>query len=186
MHSLKAWFQAIIKETAPAVLLIFGIGSTGATYIPALTSLMPLRSYTVGCAMVAFAWANFRAFQKLRERLLELELSRGSVLESETGRFVERLVSDLTQDQIGFLKEVVRRGGRASGADLNQANLGLSTNLYAIAVSLEKKDIVSIEKMVGGGLIVGFENRQSYTVKREYREALARILLTEKQKPCVS
>lgn len=71
MHGFGEWLVALKKETAPAILLIFGIGSTGATYIPALTSLMPLRSYTVGFAIAAFAWANFRVFQKLRERLRE-------------------------------------------------------------------------------------------------------------------
>jgi hypothetical protein len=86
MHSLKEWFAALGKETVPAILLIFGIGSTVATYIPALTSLMPLRSYTVACAIVAFAWANFRAFQKLRQRLREGERESEKALSREVYR----------------------------------------------------------------------------------------------------
>jgi len=185
MHGFREWLVALKKETAPAILLIFGIGSSGATYLPLLTSLLPIRSYALICAVFAFAWANFRVFQKLHERVgrlqRDLQLSQASVLQTETAKFLERLVSELEQDEIRFLKEVLTRGGRASGADLNKAALNLSKNLYALAVALEKREVISIEHMDGHGYIVGFENRQWYAVKDEYKEALARILLGKKK-----
>ncbi len=71
--SLRDWFRALFKETLPALLVIvFGTASTVLTFFPAL-AFGRLNILAFACLALAFAWANFRVYRKIRDEVRVLE-----------------------------------------------------------------------------------------------------------------
>jgi predicted transcriptional regulator len=133
---------------------------------------------------VVFVLANFLVYRRHRLEILTLQRlpPEENPVEKSTREHLQKVVSDLNDDQVRFLRALLKRAGRASGVELREGEQLGGENLYRIAVSLHQKGLVTIEKMSPeeAGYITGFQKRQWYQVKPEYTDALGQILLSER------
>ncbi len=159
---------------------------SGVSLLGALSFFFPLPQprLRLTVLLAVFVLANFLVYRRLRSKILTLQRlpPEESPVEKSTREYLQGVVSDLNEDQVRFLRALLERAGRASGVELREGEQLGGENLYGIAVSLHKKGLVTIEQMSPeeAGYIAGFQKRQWYQVKPEYRDPLGRILLSER------